>query len=119
MGNSCCVTYQVVRPSRSNLILCACGSAIRPSLLQGHLRTQKHIDYERQVGLKDTHAVHPVKIATFPRHIISMMIEREKTCPICLEDFTLDTVHITHCGHTICCTCRPPLKQCPVCRATL
>ena len=52
-------------------------------------------------------------------------LNREYTCPVCLELTTRDTVHATWCGHILCLRCYDDLKEstplredtkCPLCR---
>ena len=66
-----------------------------------------------------------------PPHITSEFFEmaerlnKEYTCPICLDLTARDTVHITWCGHILCSGCYEDLKEsaiirekpkCPMCR---
>ena len=50
-------------------------------------------------------------------------LNKEYTCPICLELTTKDTIDITWCGHILCKVCCEQLKRtepkCPMCRKSL
>ena len=106
------------------LLHCPCGSVIRTSSAGQHVTSHKHRAYteimqliQHQHDLKPR-ASHPPK-PHYPRHLLAMMMEREKSCPICLDDFTMETVEMTVCGHVVCHTCRPTLPTCPICRSAL
>ena len=63
---------------------------------------------------------------TLPPHITAEFMEmaealnKEHTCPCCLDLVSKETIHITWCGHILCKDCYGKLpgdkKQCPTCR---
>ena len=67
-----------------------------------------------------------------PKHITLELFEmaeklnKEYTCPICLDLTTKETIHITWCGHVLCKECFDDIKKrhvnetkCPICRRSL
>lgn len=75
-----------------------------------------------------------VKPQVFPPHISNELFEmaeqlnKQYSCPICLELTTKETFTLTSCGHIICKVCRDELKEntpvgsnikCPTCRAVI
>jgi hypothetical protein len=66
--------------------------------------------------------------ATLPTHITTEFMEmaeklnKEHSCPICMELVSSQTIHITWCGHILCKGCMEALpatngkKLCPICR---
>ena len=69
-----------------------------------------------------------IRPKALPPHITSEFFDmaerlnRQFTCPICLELTAKDTIHITWCGHVLCNSCYCKLKtrdekpKCPLCR---
>ena len=98
----------------------------------------------RREAAENTHIILQAITATIPRidgelqrpaqlppHITNEFFEmaerlnKEFTCPVCLDLTTRDTVHITWCGHILCTVCYEDLKEsslirqkpkCPLCR---
>jgi hypothetical protein len=96
------------------MIRCPCGSVIKPSSVSQHMMTRKHRAYEEFIQKqKKTSAF------VFPRHLLAMVMEHEPSCPICLDEFTIETITLTPCGHPICQECSPSLSTCPICRSPL
>lgn len=71
---------------------------------------------------------------TMPMHITNLMWEmavelnRDFTCPVCLEFMTHETFSMTACGHELCLGCMEHIKEttpismrpkCPVCRKNI
>lgn len=67
-----------------------------------------------------------------PKHITLELFEmaeklnKEYTCPICLDLTTKETIHITWCGHVMCKECHDDIKErnkqdtkCPICRKNI
>jgi hypothetical protein len=128
---------------------CGCGSILTKSSIESHLKTIKHQTYailqdeEREARilrgeftvrrrLEDapSHAndsrkkakPNPPPIPTsisYPPHILEMIVQKEKNCPICYEDLTLKNIAVTSCGHSFCQTCRSQINTCSICRTTL
>jgi hypothetical protein len=125
---------------------CGCGSILANSSIEAHLRTVKHQRYTivqneaRQARLlrgesafapsaPSRHLESSNKRAkpnpknnpndqklTYPRHILELILQHHKECPVCLEEMTVDTIHMTSCGHSACKTCSTKLDKCPICR---
>jgi hypothetical protein len=65
---------------------------------------------------------------TLPTHLtqefidMAVQLNKEYTCPCCMEIVNKDTIHITYCGHILCKQCFQQLvspKRCPHCRKSL
>ena len=57
---------------------------------------------------------------------MAQKLNKEYTCPICLELTEKETIHITWCGHVLCKECHEDLKKrngaatkCPMCRKNI
>lgn len=124
---------------------CDCGSILTKSSIESHLKTIKHQTYtvlkneEREARilrgefpvrrrLEETPSrsndsrkkAKPNPISrSYPRHILEMILEKEKHCPICYEDLTLNSITVTSCGHSFCQTCRSQINTCSICRIPL
>jgi hypothetical protein len=68
-----------------------------------------------------------LELAGVPEHITRELMEMAETlrleiaCPICLENLTKETIHISKCGHKYCKDCykqltEQPEPKCAVCR---
>lgn len=134
------------RPSYSHsdgLYHCGCGSILAHSSIEAHLRTVKHQTYTivqneaRQARLLRGESAprRPLESSnkrakpnpknnpnnqklSYPRHILELILQHHKECPVCLEEMTVDTIHMTSCGHSACKTCSTKLDKCPICRDT-
>lgn len=107
---------------------CECGSTVKGSI-HAHLQTLKHYNFVVRAHHL-SQVVHapsappapvsvPSKTTTYPRHILEMIVQHDTECPICFEGLTVDTIHVTSCGHSVCKTCRHRLDTCPLCRTHL
>ena len=47
---------------------------------------------------------------------IEMLVETEKSCPICFEVFEVGKTVICKCWHSVCTDCHSKISECPMCR---
>ena len=70
------------------------------------------------------------KIKDVPQHLARELFElaeelnKEFSCPVCLNALTKDTIKVTFCGHKYCASCLNTIKgqgdaKCAVCRAKI
>lgn len=94
---------------------CDCGSILTKTSVASHLRTVKHQTFV--ISKQESYRKPLPSMETkYPQHILKMIVEKEKNCPICYEDFTLGNISVTSCGHSFCQTCRSQIDTCPLCR---
>lgn len=58
----------------------------------------------------------PTHVSTQYRDLVVKYDQGERECPICPDPITLETSHLTDCGHLFHYACIKTTAECPVCR---